>query len=152
MEADSSAQSGLEHPHILDAIAHGPAPDEITLIMLERRPWSGSDQQLFQLQEKINAYLSFALDGEMAEMAPEFSQKKIKLQLHCVAMPDERTVQFLSYVRDQIALQSIEFEVRVLEKAESCPECTCSGHDDAPPEHLQSERPRMRQRRAGETL
>jgi hypothetical protein len=125
MEAGCASQSGIEHPHILDAIAHGPGADETILIMWERRPWNGSDQQLFQLQEKLNAYLSFALDGEMLESYPEFSQKKLTLQLYCVAMPDERTVQFLSYVRDQIALQNIRFEVRVVEPAQSC-DCACT--------------------------
>ncbi|MEI9896071.1 MAG: DUF6572 domain-containing protein [Chthoniobacter sp.] len=50
----------------------------------------GSELRLFQLQEKINAYLSFALDGEMAEAYPQFDGKKIRLQLDCVGMPGQR--------------------------------------------------------------
>ncbi len=43
--------------------------------MFESRPWDDSDLQLFQLQEKFNAYVSFLLDGEMAEAHPELAGK-----------------------------------------------------------------------------
>jgi hypothetical protein len=117
--------SGIEHPHVIDVIAHDPASDAVTLIMRESRPWSGGDEQLFQLQEKLNAYLSFALDGEMAEAYPAFIEKPLKLRIDCVAPPDERTVGFLGMVREQIALREIDLEVHVLGPAACGPACGC---------------------------
>jgi uncharacterized protein DUF6572 len=105
--------SGVEHPHVLDVIAHDPATDAVTLVMIESRGWSGEEWQLFQLQEKLNAYLSFALDGEMAEAYPQLAEKSLKLQLNCVEAPDERTVEFLSLVRQQVAFRGIDLEVQV---------------------------------------
>jgi hypothetical protein len=58
-------QRGVEHPGVIDYMEHDSRTDEITLVMVETRPWDGSDLQRFQLQEKMNAYLSFILDGEM---------------------------------------------------------------------------------------
>jgi hypothetical protein len=81
--------------------------------MIEARPWDGSDEQLFQLQEKLNAYLSFALDGEMAEAYPHFAGKPLRLRLDCHAPPDTRTQEMLDAVSRQIAFQEIRFEVRV---------------------------------------
>lgn len=105
--------SGIEQTDVIDVIAHDPATDVVTLIMRESRPWDGSDQQLFQLQEKINTYLSFALDGEMVEAYPQFTGKPVRLQLDCHGMPDERVRGFLQHVRDQIAFQEIDLQVRV---------------------------------------
>jgi len=80
--------------------------------MREPRPWDGSDPRLFQLQEKINAYLSFALDGEMNEAYPAFVGKEVSLRLDCIALPDERTLDFIRIVREQIGYQGIKFEVK----------------------------------------
>jgi len=110
---------GIEETGVLDAIAHDPKTDEVVLMMLESRPWSGGDEQLFQLQEKLNTYLSFALDGEMAESFPQFAGKKVRIQLDTPSMPDERTLEFLQAVYDQIALQEIRFELHVTD--DECP-------------------------------
>ena len=110
---------GIEETGVLDAIAHDPKTDEIVLVMHESRPWNGGDEQLFQLQEKLNTYLSFALDGEMAEAFPQFAGKKVRIQLDTPKMPDERTLDFLQAVYDQMAFQSIRFEMHVTD--DDCP-------------------------------
>lgn len=115
----------VEHANIIDLIAHDPATDEVTLIMKEPRIWDGSDQRLFQLQEKINTYLSFALDGEMAEDYPQFAEKKFRLQLEAPASPDARTMQFIGVVQKQIAFQDIRFVIKIV-KSRSC----ASDHDE----------------------
>src|SRR5436309_14461116 len=99
----------IEQANVIDIIAHDAESDEVVLAMSETRPWSGSDAQLFQLQEKLNAYLSFALDGEMAEAYPHFSGKKLRLELRCASPPDARTSQLIGAVRRQIAFQGIKF-------------------------------------------
>jgi hypothetical protein len=124
-ESSIPSARGVEHAHVIDVIAHDSKTDEVTLIMLESRPWDGSELRLFQLQEKINAYLSFALDGEMAEAYPQFQGKKIRLQLDCTGMPDSGVVSFLSTVREQIAFQEINLEVRVMGEGGCGPGCGC---------------------------
>ena len=104
---------GVEHAGVIDLVAHDPASDRVTLVMVERRPWDGSERQLFQLQEKFNAYVSFALDGEMAEAWPALSGKPLGVQLDCVAMPTGAVLRLLEVVREQIAFQGIELTVRV---------------------------------------
>jgi hypothetical protein len=82
--------------------------------MREPREWSHGDRQLFQLQEKLNTYLSFALDGEMAAEHPEWADRPLRVQLDCVAPPSERAERMLSSVRGQISFQGIKLHVRVL--------------------------------------
>ncbi len=117
--------SGVQFANVIDIVAHDPATGEVALVMTETRPWDGSDERLFQLQEKINAYLSFALDGEMAEAYPQFVGKPLRLQLDTAAPPDSRSLQMIEAVRRQIAFQDIKFEVRIT-GGKSCGEaCGC---------------------------
>ena len=106
----------LEHANVIDAIVFDEKTQAVTMLMTEPRAWDGGDEQIFQLQEKLNAYLSFALDGEMAEAYPQFVGKRLRVQLDCLAMPDERTVGFLAMVREQISFQNIDLEVRVTDR------------------------------------
>jgi hypothetical protein len=105
---------GVENPRGLDALAVDGETGEAVLIMVEPRLWDGSEERLFQLQEKINAYLSFALDGEMTEAFPQLADKPVRLQLDCAAPPDSMTEHFIARVREQIALQEMKFAVRVV--------------------------------------
>ena len=112
-ETQTAPPGGVEHAHVIDAIVHDPQTDEVTLTMVERRPWDGSELQVFQLQEKFNAYASFALDGEMAEAYPALVGKRLRVRLECVAPPDEAALHFLILAREQLAFQSIDVEVVV---------------------------------------
>lgn len=119
--------SGLENPGIIDGIGEDTTTGTAVLIISENRPWTGDDRQLFQLQEKLNAYVSFALDGEMTEAYPSLVGKPLRIEIRGVNIPDARTAGFMQAVHDQLALQEIGFEVRVLRRADRCGEsCACS--------------------------
>jgi len=104
----------LQNAHTIDLIAQDPATNDVVLGMTEIRPWDGSDRRVFELQEKVNAYLSFALDGEMAENFPQFAHMNIILRLDCVEEPDEKMNYFIGFIREQIGFQGISFLVNVV--------------------------------------
>jgi hypothetical protein len=116
----------VEYAGVIDLMAHDAKTDELALIMLEPRPWEETEARLFQLQEKINAYLSFALDGELAESYPQLASKKLRLQIDCATMPEGAVLQFLSHVREQIAFQGVDLEVRVMGEGGCGPGCGCA--------------------------
>ena len=93
--------------------------------MVEPRPWNGTDLQLFQLQEKFNAYVSFALDGELADAYPALVDKALRLRLECVEPPNEAVLHFLELVREQVAFQGLEVEV-VVNRGGCGPDCGCA--------------------------
>ena len=125
MSTETTPPRGVEHAHVIDIVAHDAPTGTVALIMLEPRAWDGSELRLFQLQEKINAYLSFALDGEMAEAYPALVSLPLRLQLDCATPPDAMTVSFLSHVREQIAFQGIDLQVRVMGAGGCGPQCGC---------------------------
>jgi hypothetical protein len=113
-ESDEKAANGIANAAVLDALAEDKVTGEVVLVMFEPRPWTLGDQQLFQLQEKLNAYLSFALDGELAEQLPQFAERPVRVQLNCAEPPPQPVVDFLAKVREQVSYQGINFVVEGL--------------------------------------
>jgi hypothetical protein len=106
---------GVQNPAVIDLITHDPKSDEFVLIMTETRPWDGSEQRLLQLQQKVNAYLAFALDGQLASMYPASIGKPIRLQLDCISPPDNTTMRFVAMAREQLRQHGIALIVNVLD-------------------------------------
>ena len=119
-EGETPAPAGIEQAGVIDFFAHDPKTDEVLLVMFEPRPWDGSGLQLFQLQEKFNAYVSFLLDGELSEAHPELAGKNMRIELRCAALPEGTALDLLNAIHDQLALQEIRVEVIVEDRAGSC--------------------------------
>jgi hypothetical protein len=96
---------------VIDVVAHDPKTGEVVLVMNEPNEWDGSDEQLLSLQERFNAYVSFLLDGEMAEAHAELAGKPTRIELRCAHMPDTRALELLGLIHDQLAFQDIKMEV-----------------------------------------
>ena len=124
-----SQLNGLEHPGVLDALAHDTRADKVVLAMYEARAWTG-ELQLFQLQEKLNAYVSFILDGELQESFPDLASKSVEIQLRTLHDPDAKALEFISRVREQLALQQISFEIVRLDEAGDCGSAGCDCHSE----------------------
>src|SRR5438128_1809106 len=98
---------------VIDITARDPKTEEVVLVMDEPYEWNGSDERLLALQERFNAYVSFLLDGEMAEAHPEFAGKRARIELRCTHMPGARAIELLGLIHDQLAFQEIRLEVIV---------------------------------------
>ena len=100
---------------VIDVIAQDSNTGEVVLVMNEPEPWDDSDERLLTLQERFNAYVSFLLDGEMAEANPELVGRPARIELRCAHMPDTRALELLGMIHDQLAFQEIRMEVVVAE-------------------------------------
>lgn len=114
--------SGIERTGMLDAFAHDTRDDVLVLAMFETRAWELGDRQLWQLQEKLNAYVSFILDGELTDNFPHLAGKPVRIELRTVHEPSERALGFLGRARDQLALQEIALEVVLIGEVGEIPE------------------------------
>ena len=101
---------------VIDVIAEDKNSGEVVLVMNEPNEWDGSDEQLLALQERFNAYVSFLLDGELAQAHPELTGKPARIELRCEHMPDAGALELLGLIHDQLAFQEIKLEV-VIKKA-----------------------------------
>jgi hypothetical protein len=98
---------------MIDVIGHDPKTGEVVLVMDQPDEWAASDEQLLALQERFNAYVSFLLDGEMAEAHPELADKPARIELRCAHIPDTHALELLGLIHDQLAFQEIKLEVVV---------------------------------------
>jgi hypothetical protein len=117
MENKDQASECKNRIGVIDVIAHDADTDHVVLVMNEPNEWDTSDDQLLALQERFNAYVSFLLDGEMAEAHPELAAKPARIELRCAHMPDTRAIELLGLIHDQLAFQEIELEVVVTDAA-----------------------------------
>jgi hypothetical protein len=113
MDSENRTAKAKDRTGVIDLIAQDPKTGEVVLVMDEPNELNGSDEQLLALQERFNAYVSFLLDGEMAEAHPEFAGKAARIELRCVHMPDTRALELLGLIHDQLAFQEIKLEVVV---------------------------------------
>ena len=113
MDTEDRAAKANDRTSVIDMIASDPKTGEIVLVMNEPNKWDGSDEQLLALQERFNAYVSFLLDGEMAEAHPKLAVKAARIELRCARMPDTRTLELLGLIHDQLEFQEIKLEVAV---------------------------------------
>ena len=115
-EPENERSKEKDRTGMIDMIAHDSKTDQAVLIMNEPAPWDGSGERLFRLQERFNAYVSFLLDGEFAEWNPKLAQKRARIEVRCAHMPDNRAVDLLAQIRDQLAHQEIDVQVVVKER------------------------------------
>ena len=108
-----------ERAGIIDVIAEDMKTGEVVLVMNEPNEWDGSDEQLLALQERFNAYVSFLLDGEMAETHPELAGKPVRIELRCAHLPDASALDLLGLIHDQLTFQEIKLEVVVTNDSSS---------------------------------
>ena len=123
--------SGIEQAGMLDAFAHDTREDVLVLAMFETRSWEHGERQLFQLQEKLNAYVSFILDGEMKENFPHLQGKPVRIELRTSEEPSEKAMGFLGRARDQLALQQISLEVVVIGEVAADSGGCCGGSGES---------------------
>jgi len=69
--------------------------DEADKVLLsEDRSGKQRRHGILQLQTKLNNYLSYALDGQLAKDYPDLSGKPVRIELHTDAEPDATTFRF----------------------------------------------------------
>ena len=113
MDIEPEASNIESRTGVIDVVAQDAKTGDIVLVMNEPNEWDGSDEQLLSLQERFNAYVSFLLDGEMAEAHPELAGKSARIEVRCTHMPDSRALELLGLIHDQLAFQEIKMEVVV---------------------------------------
>jgi hypothetical protein len=104
---------GVENSKIVDKISLDPVLDKVVLTMIERRAWGASDRQFEQIEEKINRYMGYALDGFLAQHYPQYEGKRVQLRLECAEAPHGDAVLFVQAATRAAADHGLELVVAV---------------------------------------
>ena len=106
---------GVYNPKVVDLIRHDQERDEVVLLMLEQRVWGAAPEQLRQLEEKFNRYLSFVLDGFLVEQFPQYKDLPVCFRLDCAMAPGDAERQMLASMKSFAATHDIRFEVNLIQ-------------------------------------
>lgn len=95
---------------VVDTMTYNPESGEVTLIAVEERAFGSDPNMLAELQAKLNTYLRFALDGQLAEDYPEHAGRPVRIQLECRGgAPDESAARVLAELAPQIEAKGVVF-------------------------------------------
>lgn len=107
-------EPGVQNPRMVDLITVDPASQKVVLVMIERRPWGADPGQFGQIEEKINRYLGYVLDGFLVQHHPEYEGRPVLLRLDCAEAPHGDAVRFVAAASHAIASHGLELAVNVL--------------------------------------
>ena len=106
-------EPGVQNPRIMDLIEMDPVSEKVVLVMIEQREWGVGPQQFRQLEEKINRYLGYVLEGHLASHYPQYRGKRVRIRLDCVEEPHGDAVRFVRAADHAIRAEGLEFVVKV---------------------------------------
>ena len=106
--------TGVQNPAIIDLITLDKATDTVILVMMERRPWGAAAEQIKQIEEKVNRYMGYVLEGFLAEQYPQYVGKSVQIRLNCAEKPHGEAERFVEAMTDAIEKHGIHFALAVV--------------------------------------
>jgi hypothetical protein len=107
-------EPGVQNPTIVDLITTEPDSEKVVLVMIERRPWGAAPEQFGQIEEKINRYLGYVLDGFLVQQYPQYEGRPVLIRLDCAEEPHGEAARFVAAAGHAIASHGLELAVHVL--------------------------------------
>jgi hypothetical protein len=107
-------EPGVQNPTIVDLITVEPETEKVVLVMIERRPWGAVPEQFGQIEEKINRYMGYVLDGFLVQHYPQYEGRPVVLRLDCAEEPQGEAARFVAAARHAISSHGLELAVNVL--------------------------------------
>jgi hypothetical protein len=106
-------EPGVQNPAIVDLIELDASSGQVALVMIERRGWDSGAEQFRQIEEKINRYMGYVLDGHLATHYPQYEGKRIRIRLDCAEAPRGESVRFVKAAGEAVRAHGLEFVVNV---------------------------------------
>ena len=105
-------EPGVHNPNLIDLIRPDDAARNVELVMVEKRRWSGM-VQLKQLEEKINRYMGYALDGFLLQQFPQYDGYTVTLVLECAEEPIGEAADLLSAANRAVEAEGLRLRVDI---------------------------------------
>ena len=106
-------ETGVQNPAVVDLITLDKDSDTVVLAMIERRPWGVVREQFKQIEEKLNRYMGYVLDGFLAEQYPQYRGKLVQIRLDCAEPPQGEAVRFVEAMTHATESHGLHFSIAV---------------------------------------
>ena len=107
-------EPGVQNPKMVDLISVEPESQKVIMAMFERRPWGAVPEQFGQIEEKINRYLGYVLDGFLTQQYPHYEGRPVIIRLDCAEAPHGEAARFVAAAAHAIASHGLELAVNVV--------------------------------------
>jgi hypothetical protein len=87
----------------------------LVLTISDHLEWNDENEHLLLLQDKINSYLDFIENGQLAESYPDKADKNIMIQIVFKYQPNKTAEEFLAIVKRFISEKGHAFDYYKLE-------------------------------------
>ncbi|WP_370248051.1 DUF6572 domain-containing protein [Nocardioides sp.] len=103
-------------PSKVDLVAES-ADGVVELVIVRDAPWTGAESELATFQQKVQTYVSFALDGQMGQQFPDAGGKPwaiVVASTEAAGEPDERTRFVLDALMERLPAHGGQLRVRTV--------------------------------------
>jgi hypothetical protein len=102
-------------PYVIDGIMESADEQTYVLLITEERPFHDSNEQVDQLTEKINTYVTYIESGQLHNDHPRAKGKRLEVLMVCWEAPDaDQYRELIDRAAVLIGKQGAEFRVEVL--------------------------------------
>ena len=102
-------QNSIRFPETIDLVTSKGNDCFLFIIQVDRF----ADQELPALQDKINNYLAFSLDGQLVSTYPNMANKHVTIKVQLSCDPTSAQQEFYSAVTKVCSSEGIGFEVEI---------------------------------------
>ena len=103
------SNTGIGHPNTLDLVTQGET--EIFLVLVEERALSIDDASA--LQDKLNNYLEYILDGHLLHIYPAAQGKAAHIRIDLYASPVPFVLEFVQRYREAVAQYGVRVDLAI---------------------------------------
>jgi hypothetical protein len=108
---------GVQNPTVIDLITTDSTSEVVVLVMIEQRGWGTAARQLQQIEEKVNRYLAYVLDGFLVQHYPRHDGKPVQIRLDCAEPPHGDALKFVEAMAHAVESHGVRFTLNVLPAA-----------------------------------
>jgi hypothetical protein len=104
----------VHDPRVVDLVGRD-REGNYELVMIEENGWADREEFIAALQKKVNAYLAFITEGDLAANHPDSAGKKVTLRLDFMHAPDAVLEESLKSLAAAIQRLGFAFEWAVFD-------------------------------------
>ena len=107
----------IENANTIDAVGFDSDSADVILLISDHLAWGedGDEQHMYQLQEKLNAYLRFYESGEIYKEIPEVEGKKVIIDIVGKYKLNKKGELFLAQIKPIIESAGLRLQFRMLD-------------------------------------
>ncbi len=105
----------VQETNVIDFVTYNPKQDRVMLVMVETRDWGNTGALLPELQQKLNTYVGYAIDGRLVCDYPAYASKPVRIELRTQYPLTAGEQQFLEIVaKEDLQARGISFDWKII--------------------------------------